>query len=202
MAKSKTSFKQWKDLANVSQADINDPEFWRTDFQTPVHVAAFMAKEIPLGAKTVLEPTPGIGRIVREVEKRGYKVTAPDDFFLLTPRRFDCVVMNPPFSSRFAFLENAPDHLKQHGMRFGYYILQECMKMSDTVIALMPWFTISDSDVRLRCIKQFGLVKIVALPRNTFRYARVQTVVLVLCKGWDEPTTFHMLSEPTANKLL
>lgn len=197
-----TVFKQWKNQANVLPPDLNDAELWRTDFQTPVNVAEFMVKEIPLGARTVLEPTPGIGRIVKAIHKRGYNVTAPDDFFLLTPRRFDCVVMNPPFSSRFAFLENAPSHLNKHGMRFGYYILQECMKMSDSVIALMPWFTISDSDVRLRFLKQFGLVKIVALPRNTFRYARVQTVVLVLAKGWDEPTTFHMLNEPTKNTLL
>jgi hypothetical protein len=76
-------------------------------------------------------------------------------------------------------------------MRLGYWMLTECMKMSDSVIALMPWFTISDSDVRLRAIMRFGCISVTALPRATFQYARIQTVVLQLKKGFDGDTIFR-----------
>lgn len=77
-------------------------------------------------------------------------------------------------------------------MRLGYYILTECMKMSNHIIALMPWFTISDSDVRLRFLKHYGLKSLTALPRKTFQYARVQTVVIELEKGFTGDTIFHV----------
>lgn len=75
-------------------------------------------------------------------------------------------------------------------MRLGYYILTECMQMSDNIIALMPWFTISDSDVRLRSIMRYGLISVTALPRATFQYARIQTVVLHMKKGHPGNTLF------------
>lgn len=185
-------------LSNTGLRILFEPsaakETWRTDFQTPPHVAKYMVGLIPSGCKTVLEPTPGIGRIASEILAAGYDLTAPDDFFLLTPRKFDCVVMNPPFSTKWAFLENAPEHMNETGMRFGYYLLTECMKMSDNVIALMPWFTISDSDLRLRNLKRFGLKSVTALPRNTFQYARIQTCVLELEKGFRGTTAMHVLS--------
>lgn len=168
---------------------------FRTEFQTPAHVAKHMVSLIPGGTRTVLEPTPGIGRILIELKSLGYDVTAPDDFFLLTPRRFDCVVMNPPFSTKWAYLENAPKDFQQTGMRLGYFMLTECMKMSDHVIALMPWFTISDSDVRLRNLKQFGIRSVTALPRSTFQFARIQTVIIELWKGWYEPTRFEVFEQ-------
>lgn len=98
--------------------------------------------------------------------------------------------MNPPFSAKYAFLENAKEDYTKHGMRLGYQILKECMEMSDNVIALMPWFTISDSDVRLRFLKSFGMKSITALPRKTFQYARIQTCVLCLEKGYAGKTEF------------
>jgi hypothetical protein len=64
------------------------------------------------------------------------------------------------------------------------------MKMSDNVIALMPWFTISDSDVRLRTLKGFGIKSLTALPRKTFDYVRIQTVVIELQKGYKDSTIF------------
>lgn len=76
-------------------------------------------------------------------------------------------------------------------MRLGYFILTECLKMSDSVIALMPWFTISDSDVRLRFLKSWGIKSITALPRKTFQYARIQTVVLEMSKGFMGKTIFE-----------
>lgn len=161
------------------------------DFQTPVNICKYMVSLIPAGVKTVLEPTKGIGNIVKQL--KGYDVCAPDDFFLLDKeQKFDCVTMNPPFSSKYAQMENAPPGYEKHGMRLGYHILTECMRKSDIIIALMPWFTLSDSDVRLRRIKKFGMRSLTALPRKTFQYARIQTVVLELIKNWDGPTEFKV----------
>lgn len=160
----------------------------KLDFQTPPDVCKYMASLIPVGVKTILEPTPGIGNIVRELT--GYDVTAPSNFFDLKPHRFDCIVTNPPFSAKFAF--GVPDSMLKDGMRLGYSILTECMKMSDNVIALMPWFTLSDSDVRLRSLKKWGMISVTALPRKTFQYARIQTVVIQLQKGYKGETAFKV----------
>lgn len=160
-----------------------------TDFQTPIDVCKYMVSMVPPGSKTILEPTPGIGNIVSQLS--GYDVTAPKDYFKLDKhQRFDCVVMNPPFSSKSAF--NVPDHLNKFGMRLGYHILTECMGMSDNVIALMPWFTLSDSDVRLRALKKYGMKSLTALPRKTFEYVRIQTVVIELQKGFKGETAFRV----------
>lgn len=147
-----------------------------------------MASLIPEGVKSVLEPTPGAGNIVSVLGD--YTVTAPKDFFAMPFSRFDCVVTNPPFSSKYAF--GIPERLNKAGMRLGYHILTECMRLSDNVIALVPWFTISDSDVRLRMLKKWGLKSVTALPRKTFQYARIQTVVLEMSKGFDQETTFKV----------
>lgn len=169
----------------------NDAELYKKDFQTPSNVCKHMAGMLPPGIKTVLEPTPGEGNLVRALID--YDVTAPDDFFLLDPAaRFDAIVMNPPFSAATAFMQNAPTDIKAPGMKLGYYILQECMQRTDTVIALMPWFTLIDSDTRQRGLKKFGLVSITALPRKTFEYTRIQTVILHLHRGWRQETTFKI----------
>jgi hypothetical protein len=145
-----------------------------------------MVSLLPAGVKTVLEPTPGIGNIKNALQSAGYQVTAPQDYFLIDQRqKFDAVVMNPPFSSKFTFMENAPvADIGKSGMRMGYWFLTECMKKAPVVIALMPWFTISDSDVRLRMLIRYGLKSLTALPRKTFKYARIQTVVIHLEKGY------------------
>lgn len=167
---------------------------FKYDFQTPPEFCKFMADMVPGYYRKILEPTPGMGNLVRALQAKGFKdVTAPEDFFLLDfSKRYECIVMNPPFSHKFTILDNAPDQLKQSGMKMGYLILQQCLQMSNHVIALMPWFTISDSDVRLRAIKEYGLKRIIALPRRTFDYARVQTVILELVKGYQEPTQFDV----------
>ncbi len=165
------------------------------NFQTPPPVCKYMAKMIPRGTKTVLEPTPGIGNIVNEL--KDYDLTAPEDFFLLDKdQKFDCIMMNPPFSSKYAHMEHAPNDFEEKGMRLGYYILTECMKMSDNIIALMPWFTISDSDVRLRYLKKFGMRSLTALPRKTFQYARIQTCVIELQRGYKKETIFKTFDFP------
>ncbi len=161
------------------------------DFQTPMEVCRYMASLVPEYSARVLEPTPGIGNMVRACNERGFDVVAAEDFFSLNKElRFDCVITNPPFSSKYAF--NVPEGLNKHGMRLGYHILTECMQMSDSVIALMPWFTISDSDVRLRSLKKWGMISITALPRKTFQFARIQTCVLELRKGFKGETSFKV----------
>jgi len=127
------------------------------NFQSPWPICEYMVNLIPENVKTVFEPTPGLGNIVSCLaDKNRFNIYTADDFFQHDKdNRYDCIIMNPPFSAKSAYLENAPDEIKTAGMRVGYYILTECMKMSNNVIALMPWFTLSDSDVRLRYLKGF-----------------------------------------------
>jgi|GEM_PF-848468 len=154
------------------------------DFQTPEDVCRYMVSLLPNHVKTVLEPTKGNGNLVAALGN--YDVTAPDDFFLMDKSiKFDAVVMNPPFSSGSAILTNAPKNIDLRGMKAGHYFLTQCMQKSDIIIALMPWFTISDSDVRLRYLKSFGIKSITALPRKTFQYARIQTVIIELHRGFS-----------------
>lgn len=164
------------------------------DFQTPPEVCRYMVSLLPAHVRTVLEPTSGKGNIVNELI--GYEVTAPKDFFLLDRSlRFDAIVMNPPFSSGSAILTNAPKSFDLKGMKAGHFFLTECMQRSDTVIALMPWFTISDSDVRLRYLNSFGIRSITALPRKTFEYVRIQTCIIHLEKGFKGVTEFRVFDQ-------
>lgn len=166
---------------------------YRTEFQTPPSVCRYMASLIPAEAKTVLEPTKGVGNLVDALHV--FEVTAPEDYFLLDKSlRFDAVALNPPFSVKSAIIDNAPASFLADGkgMKFGYKMLLECMEKAPIIIALMPWFTISDSDVRLRYLKRFGLKSLTALPRKTFEYARIQTVVIELVKGYTGETTFKV----------
>lgn len=167
------------------------------DFQTPPDVCRYMVSLLPDNVKTVLEPTSGKGNIVAALNEGGaYKVTAPEDFFLLDKSlRFDAIVMNPPFSSGSAILDNAPKSFDLKGMKAGHFFLTECMQRSDTVIALMPWFTISDSDVRLRYLNSYGIRSITALPRKTFEYVRIQTCILHLEKGFKGVTEFRVFDQ-------
>lgn len=161
-------------------------------FQTPLEVAEYMCQLIPEETVTVLEPTPGEGNILKFLD--GYETTAPENYFDLQPSRFDCVVMNPPFSSKYVF--GVPETVEEKGMKIGYRILFECMEMSDHVIALMPWFLMLDSSVRLEKLKEYGIKSITALPRSTFEYARIQCCILELNRGWTEETQFRTFKFP------
>lgn len=164
---------------------------FKAAFQTPKFVGEYMVSLIPQSAKTILEPTPGKGQIVELL--KDYQVTAPDDFFLLDKSiKFDCVIMNPPFSKKYANLKNAAEEYSKYGMTVGYKMLEDCLQLSSNVIALMPWFVMLDSDVRMRHLKRYGIKSLTALPRKTFDYSRIQTVVMELVKGWQEPTTFKV----------
>lgn len=166
------------------------------NFQTPIEVAKHMVSMIPISAYSILEPTPGLGTIVNILnEKKCFEVRTPTDFFLIDKnQKFDCIVMNPPFSSKSAFMKNAPLNAECRGMKIGYFILKECMNMSEYIIALMPWYTIADSDIRLKHLKDFGLKSITTLPRKTFKYARIQTCIIELQKGYKGDTLFKVLN--------
>lgn len=162
------------------------------EYQTPPEVCDYMVSLIPKNVKTILEPTPGMGNLVTALKKKDrFKITAPKDYFLLDPKsKYDCIIMNPPFSVDSANTSNAPKNLELGGMRFGYYMLQEAMRRSEIIIALMPWFTLIDSDVRTNQLFNWGFKNITTLPRSTFGYSRIQTCILFLQRGWTEPTIF------------
>ena len=170
----------------------------KNQFQTPNSVAEYMVSMIPENSIKVLEPTPGLGNIVGALEAGGYQVTAPEDYFDLNSSWwFDSIVMNPPFSSKYAYLDNAPLEFIENakGMKCGYRFLFECMEKSNSIIALMPWYTISDSDDRMRKIYEFGLKSITVLPRKTFQYARIQTCILELKRYFEGPTEFKIYEQ-------
>ena len=146
-----------------------------TDFQTPLEVCEYMASFLPDNAGDILEPTKGVGNLVSVLEKKG-NVIAPDgNFFDMEKRKYNCVVMNPPFSP----------------MKKGYDILYECMEMSDNIIALMPWLVLINGNKRTTDIMNFGLISITHLPRKVFNGARVQTCIMEMKKGYKGKTTFN-----------
>lgn len=148
-----------------------------TDFQTPEWVCEYMVSLILPGAKTVLEPTPGKGNLVRALA--GYEVTAPDEFWNVSGR-WDGVAMNPPFTP----------------MEQGYKILYRCMELSRIIIALMPWLTLINSERRTQDIADFGLRSVTHLPRSAFPGARVQTCILAMERGYRGDTKWLALSRP------
>lgn len=44
----------------------------RTNYQTPPFVCSYMAGLIPRSSSSVLEPTPGLGNLVKAIKERGY----------------------------------------------------------------------------------------------------------------------------------
>lgn len=166
--------------------------YWRyykkaMDFQTPFPVCDYMVSLLPdyLGPRRFLEPTPGEGNIVAAIKKRwpAADVTAPAEFFDLVPSifngkqeypRFDCVVMNPPFTP----------------MIQGWKFLKHCMKMSNHIVCILPWFIPLNSSKRLKALQAFGLASITHLPRNTFPKSRIQCCVLELITQWPAKTIF------------
>jgi hypothetical protein len=144
------------------------------NFQTPDYICEYMVGILPQGNKTILEPTPGEGNLVKALKEKSFNVIAPEDFWEISGR-FDAIVMNPPFSP----------------METGYKILYKCMEMSDTVIALMPWLTIINSEKRIKKIMDFGLVSITHLPRSVFKGSRVQTCILTMLKHYGGQTSFY-----------
>lgn len=145
-------------------------------YQTPGPVADYMASLLPKKVKTVLEPTPGAGNLLKAVYKvRNAAIVAPDDFYKVPKHlRFDAAIMNPPFTP----------------MQEGFEFLTAVMKMTDNIVALLPWFILINSEKRLKHITDFGLVSITSLPRKTFPECRIQTCVIVLKKNHKKQAIF------------
>lgn len=176
------------------ERDATKWESMASEFQTPERICRYMVNLLAIDCCVeVLEPTAGKGNIVAALRASDFDVYAPENFWLMEKRRFAACVMNPPFSRKFANMFGAPAHLHKHGMKVGYYILEECMEMTDEVVALMPWFLLSDSDVRSRKLERFGIVGLHALPRSTFGYVRIQTVIVHLRRGWGEDIKFKFV---------
>jgi len=81
------------------------------DFQTPEFALDIL---VPYLRKEwiIWECASGKGNLVRGLIKRGFKVIGTDiihgfDFFKWTPKKFDCIVTNPPYSMKDRFLERA-----------------------------------------------------------------------------------------------
>lgn len=159
---------------------MNTAEIRKGEFQTPTELAKYMVSLIPKGVITILEPTPGEGNIVKAL--RGYEVTDPIDFFQMEKKRFDCVVTNPPFSIEYAF--GLPQELNKKGSQIGYHILKSCMEMSDNIIAMLPWFILTNSEKRMKEIKEWGLKSVCIVPRRWFPGSRASNCILVLKKGY------------------
>ncbi len=175
-----------------------------TQGQTPLPVVQEMIRLLDFATQsrpnmTILEPTPGAGNIVHLLEHAGHDLIAPSDFFVYEREwnpgpgdqgdpYFDAIVMNPPFSTKTCDMTYCRDpNLK--GLQVGYWILERCMQMSDTIVALMPTWTLSDSDHRRKKLEAFGIQSVTWLPRKTFNYTRVNTCILVLNKKHIGPTT-------------
>jgi hypothetical protein len=164
-----------------NESNILTAELLATDFQTPPPICKYMVSLIPAGVRTVLEPTPGIGNILFHLSE--YDVTAPDDFFLMEKQRFDCVVTNPPYSRQYTY--GLPEHLDKKGYQVGYHIVKECMEMSDNIIAMLPWFIITNSEKRMKEIKAWGLRSVTVIPRRWFPGSRTSNCILDLTKGYS-----------------
>ena len=166
------------------------PEEFKNDFQTPPPVCNYMASLIPPQAKTILEPTPGRGNLVRAVQSAGFPVTAADDFWDLDfKQEWDCVVCNLPFSGKTFY--NIPDAIPTEGMTVYYKALGKLLAMTGCMIVLCPWFTVIDSDSRLRSLIAQGLKSVTHLPRKTFGYCRIQVCVVVVEKSYSGAIQFN-----------
>jgi hypothetical protein len=148
-------------------------------FQTPGYIAELMVSRLSCMVDVVLEPTPGNGNIVKELQRQRYTPVIPKkDFwdmdFTNFTKRIDAIVMNPPFSP----------------MKLGYKFLYKCMELSDIIVALMPWLTLINSKRRFKDIINFGLVSVIHLDRSVFKGSRVQTCILHMKKHFKGTTKF------------
>lgn len=151
------------------------------NFQTPPVVCNFMASLVDPTAKIILEPTPGAGHLVSALHvKTGATIATPQrDFWNMQHKvKYDYVVMNPPFTPMVQALT----------------YVQACMSLSDNIIALIPWFIITNSVQRTQKLIEFGFESVTHLPRKTFPNSRIQCCVIKLKKGYTAKTTFDIFT--------
>lgn len=150
------------------------------NFQTPPEICKYMISLLPNNVKSVLEPTPGNGNILRELEKLKFDVRIPkDDFWDMPLKEYDSSVMNPPFTP----------------MEEGYRILFKVMEHCNIIVALMPYLAIINSEKRVNKFLEFGLKSVTHLPRNVFKGSRVQTCILELNKNYRKETIYHFINK-------
>lgn len=152
------------------------------NFQTPEWVCDFMVTSIYGYPTKILEPTPWDGNLIRSIEKHhpNAKIIAPSgDFLKMDICTVDVVIANPPFTP----------------MTLGYKMLDRFFEFSGTVIVLMPWLTIINSEKRLDRLKKHGLREIIHLPRSVFKGSRVQTCILMFTKGYHGDILFHDIKD-------
>lgn len=155
-----------------------------TNFQTPMVVCNKMAEmagnvSVPLSTGfrgiRILEPTPGIGNLVKALEEVFSVVYRPTGSFwekCYPYKYFDIVVMNPPFNPVIEM------------ERF----VNAAMELSDNIIALLPYNYLVNSERRVSELMDYGLVSITHLPRKTFPGCRVQVAIFELKKGYAGKT--------------
>lgn len=154
---------------------------YSNDFQTPSTVCDYMVSLLKYGDyHTILEPTPGQGNLVKAIRNKfpHAAISLPDDFWKLpSSSRYDCAVMNPPFTP----------------MTQGYAYLEAIMNMTDRIVALLPWVLLLNSHKRMNEVyRNYGLISITYLPRSVFPGSRVQCCILYMSKGWKHDTVFRM----------
>ena len=144
------------------------------EFQTPDWVCNIMVSMIDNDPRFILEPTPGIGNLVRAI-KRKYPVcyvTQPidiDDFENNKMIQWDWIIANPPFTP----------------MSRGFEILNRIRDWSDNVIILLPWLLLINSEKRSKWFVDNGLCEVRHLPRRAFPGSRVQTCIIKMVRDFD-----------------
>ena len=162
------------------------------DFQTPDWVTHRMCDLVEGSPASILEPTPGEGKMVKVLQNR-----FPDSLVLYPKTDYwtfrengpqfkpDLIIANPPFSP----------------MKEGYRFLFDFMAITDRVISIMPWY-VNQSVRRTKSILQYGMKRMVFLPRSVFRNCRTNCCVLDLQRGyrgtvewvyWETPCTARPL---------
>ena len=147
------------------------------NFQTPPDICRLMVSLVPGKYKRscVMEPCPGAGRLVGALQEAGFRnvCSPPGDFWDWNPPQSPRVVVgNPPWSP----------------MSSAYAILARCMALQpEVIVMLMPWLTLINSDGRTAALCEWGLERVLHLPRTTFRGARVQCCIVVLRRGYKGP---------------
>lgn len=148
-------------------------------YQSPQWACDLMVSMLPKGVKTVFEPTPGKGRLVKTLQAKGYEVVTYERFEDSDPfLRVDAVVMNPPFKKSIE-----------------HKFLMDAMRLAPVIIALLPWFTLINSDSRTKELMEWGLKSVTHLPRRTFPRIRVQPCIIYMEEGYRGTVELHFAKD-------
>jgi len=142
------------------------------DFQTPRWVGELMISRVEGDPRTILEPTPGEGKLIEVITYR-YPEAKIENFcppsFADGIEEVDYIIANPPFTP----------------MKLGYSMLEQFFEWSGNIIVLMPWLAVINSERRTQRYLEKGLKEVIHLPRRAFPGARVQTCIMVFKRGYQ-----------------